>query len=88
MPVLCRVLMPMAKASNSSEARAGVSLARTLLTVTPIQTAVANVLLEKLPEHIGDDAGSTLPALMDSIPRYHNNSSIPNWHVMVFLQSP
>jgi len=70
--------MPMAKNSNSSEARVGVSLARTLLTVTSIQTAVANVLLEKLPEHIGDDAGSTLPALMDSIPRYCKNSSIPS----------
>lgn len=68
--------MPMLKNSSSSEARAGVSLARTLLTVTPIQTAVAITLLEKLPEHIGDDDGSALPALNDSIPRYQKNSSI------------
>ncbi|KAG0590520.1 hypothetical protein KC19_1G105500 [Ceratodon purpureus] len=68
---LHRVLMPMTKINNNAESRSGVSLARTLLTVTPIQTAVANTLLEKLPEHIGDDSGSgsTLPALMDSIPR-------------------
>ena len=70
--------MPMTKLNNSVESRSGVSLARTLLTVSPIQTAVANTLLEKLPEHVADDGGSssTLPALMDSVPRYHQDSSI------------
>lgn len=74
--------MPMTKINNSAESRSGVSLARTLLTVTPIQTAVANILLEKLPENIGDEGGSssTLPALMDSIPRYHQDSSISNMY--------
>ncbi|XP_024372058.1 uncharacterized protein [Physcomitrium patens] len=68
---LHRVLMPMTRISNYAESRPGVSLARTLLCISPIQTAVANILLEKLPEHIGEDASSTstLPALMDSIPR-------------------
>ena len=61
----------MTRVNASAESRSSVSLARILLTVSPIQMAVANILLEKLPEHIGDAGGScsTLPALMDSIPR-------------------
>lgn len=45
------------------------SLARLLLSVAAIQTQVANMLLEKLPEHCADAGGSCLPGLRDSIPR-------------------
>lgn len=63
--------MPMVVNGKSVDARPLCSLARVLLSVPSLQTAVINILLEKLPEHIGDDctSGGHLPALIDSIPR-------------------
>ncbi|KAI5068077.1 hypothetical protein GOP47_0016422 [Adiantum capillus-veneris] len=45
------------------------SLARLLLSVAAVQTQVANILLEKLPEHCAEAGSSLLPGLRDSIPR-------------------
>ncbi|KAH7286612.1 hypothetical protein KP509_32G015100 [Ceratopteris richardii] len=45
------------------------SLARLLLSIALIQTQVANILLEKLPEHCIDTGSHSLPSLRDSIPR-------------------
>ena len=64
--------MPMAGTGKIVEDRSCDSLARVLLSVASIQTVTANILLEKLPEHIAEDCGSMglLPALVDSIPRH------------------
>ncbi|MCO5587965.1 hypothetical protein L7F22_041918 [Adiantum nelumboides] len=45
------------------------SLARLLLSIATIQTQVAIILLEKLPEHCVEAGSSLLPGLRDSIPR-------------------
>lgn len=59
--------MHMTKICYSGEPRSGVRLASRF-----IQMAMANILLENFPEHLRDKggSGSTLPALVDSMPRY------------------
>ncbi|KAL3701169.1 hypothetical protein R1sor_019191 [Riccia sorocarpa] len=66
-----RTLLPMITGGRNGNSRSCESLARVLLSVSPIQSSVASTLLEKLPEYVGEDEDGSLglQALMDSIPR-------------------
>jgi Fanconi anemia group D2 protein len=64
-----RLLMPF---SGSGPVGGLDTLLRALLSIPVIQTDVANVLLEKLPEYCadaGNDSSNVFPSLMESMPR-------------------